>query len=526
MANWILICGLLRDELEFRLTLAQIAELRSEGLVDGVILSTWLGEVDAIPALRAELFHTGVDIVESASAPPSTGNTWAQNKATFQGLSVVPEGANVLRMRTDRTAHLFKLFRPLFVSGPPEAVHFGHLQPIFEKKICAQAVAASVPFYAADFAYFGYRDDLMKMVTFDGMFDVQFRGFGAEQRLWAAPFLKAYPELVNYFMHIDILALSNQMVRAVQAGKQIPDGVLSLYAFVWANMWSNIHIAESRDAGDMPLTARAVLGGEPSWGVRIGTIASRYPVRLSTFNTPLALNSVIENALKLKLRRKSEPCFSNALKHIKERGRAALAPYTPDLVDQILEIEDTDQPTVLLRPFVLKRSQVSPSPGANVGEILKAPGFKAALARSFDIELDDQFLEIVKSAMLRVRDGANMGHLYGEIATKLLKKAIKDGTDTTLAGRFFLRGAERGDIAAAGMFAHMAYEGMISNHDPAKLIRWARTAAIKGNNRAIYVMAKLSEENRLPDDLVSDGMYYRKRIEEPDFDISSISISS
>ena len=523
MANWIVVCGLLRDELEFRLTLAQIAELRSEGLVDGVVLSTWLGETDTIPGLRAELSRTGIDLVESASPPPSTGNSWAQNKATYQGLAAVPEGANVFRMRTDRTAHLFKLFRPALISGPPKATSYGLLRPIFKKKICAQAVAASVPFYAADFAYYGLREDLMKMVTFDGVFDVQFRGFGAEQRLWAGPFFKAFPRLARYFEHIDILALSNQAVRAVQAGRDLPDEIWALYAFSWANIWNNIHIVEMRGEGEHPVTPQRLLGSEPSWGVRIGTIASHYPVRLSTFNSPLGVKSLMDNALK-----KIDPngaAVSKAFQRIKWRGSAALAPYTDGLADRIVESEDPNQPTSLLVPFSVKRAEASSSNGAGFSETLNTAEFANALARNFDMELDERSLEIVREVVPRIRDGINMGWLYRDVAKRLLEQALKDGSNTTLAGNFYLRGAERGDVEAAGMFSQMAYEGMIADYDPAKLIRWAKTAAIKGDPRATHVMAKLFEEDRLPKDLVEDGRTYHKRMVAKEFEVAPLRLS-
>ena len=37
--NHVLICGLLRDELEFRMTLSQVIDARADGVITGIVLS-------------------------------------------------------------------------------------------------------------------------------------------------------------------------------------------------------------------------------------------------------------------------------------------------------------------------------------------------------------------------------------------------------------------------------------------------------------------------------------------------------
>ena len=90
---------------------------------------------------------------------------------------------------------------------------------MFERRVAAMAVVATAPFYAADFAFYGLKQDLLKMVHFEGIYNSLFRGFGAERRLWTQVFLHAYPRLAEVFERVNILGLSIHILRAAQIGQ-------------------------------------------------------------------------------------------------------------------------------------------------------------------------------------------------------------------------------------------------------------------------------------------------------------------
>ena len=49
---WAVICGAVRQEFELYNVIALLCEWRAKGMIEGIVLSTWKGEIDQIPHLR------------------------------------------------------------------------------------------------------------------------------------------------------------------------------------------------------------------------------------------------------------------------------------------------------------------------------------------------------------------------------------------------------------------------------------------------------------------------------------------
>lgn len=62
---WAVICGNIRDELDFKLTLTRMVELRLEGKIQHIVLSTWKGEIDKYAGLREQLAYLQVYLIEN-----------------------------------------------------------------------------------------------------------------------------------------------------------------------------------------------------------------------------------------------------------------------------------------------------------------------------------------------------------------------------------------------------------------------------------------------------------------------------
>ena len=43
---WAVVCGNIRDELDFKLTISKLIQLRAENKIQHILLSTWRGEID------------------------------------------------------------------------------------------------------------------------------------------------------------------------------------------------------------------------------------------------------------------------------------------------------------------------------------------------------------------------------------------------------------------------------------------------------------------------------------------------
>ncbi|MEX0314467.1 MAG: hypothetical protein AB3N18_09845, partial [Allomuricauda sp.] len=294
--NFALVSGLLRDELEFKCTFKRLLELREAQVISGIVLSTWEGELDKYCGFKTQLLDHGVSIVEGRMPPPSWGNTWAQTKALDQALRIIPDDAMVLKLRTDRTSHLLKAFLPLLETGPVAATNFGALEPIFSHKIHALAVVASLPFYAADTAYYGLKSDLENLVRYDSRFDAIFHGFGPEYRLWTQPFHDKFPELGSVYEKINPRGLSTLLVEAAQRNLSIPDAIIHLYTFYWANLYNNISIVDKHPYSGESVGINQTLSGSSS-GIRTGFVGSQtFSVKVAVFNNQDVLRRLMTNS--------------------------------------------------------------------------------------------------------------------------------------------------------------------------------------------------------------------------------------
>ncbi|TNE67296.1 MAG: hypothetical protein EP335_01590 [Alphaproteobacteria bacterium] len=509
--NFALVCGLVRDELECLLTLGHLQEERASGLFDGIVLSTWHNEVDNIPGLRQQLERDGVILVESTAPDTDVrGHAWAQHKATLAGLRAIPDGAAVWRGRTDRSAHLLKSFRSIIAAGPEATCRYGAIKPVFRRRVAAMAVLASVPFYATDFAYYGLKEDLMKMVHFDGRYDSLFHGFGAEQRLWTHPFLTAFPELGAFYENIHILGLSTHVIDAVRSEKPLPDALVRLFAFYWVCLHNNIRIVDSRDYdGDIGL--HAALGAGNTSGVRCGTGASKpnFTTTLATFNCQEALDQLVTGTLPDTADNRQ---LQAALKALKRKGVAALPAWSDGLAAELAALRgDNDIP--LVTPPVYRTGDGTPFAGGANGH-----GLRDMLERASgvsDIQADD--LALVEDAFKSLRQGADSGTIYGRIGDAILAAGPDDAARRRLAGFFLLRAAERGNHDAAARFGWLVHAGALDKGNRQHAAHWAGIAAYKNVPLAQHVLSLMYRDGWIDDPLGEQADHWQGRARENGF---------
>ena len=61
---WAIVCGAVRQEFELYSILSYLCEYRAKGLIEGIVLSTWVGEVDNVKNLREKLKFLDIHLVE------------------------------------------------------------------------------------------------------------------------------------------------------------------------------------------------------------------------------------------------------------------------------------------------------------------------------------------------------------------------------------------------------------------------------------------------------------------------------
>lgn len=110
---WVVITGLIRKPDYFVPTLETLVRARELGLIQGIVFSTWVGEVDAY-GLRQALMDMGVVLVESPPLQSATAdlahNIERQKLLFYWGLTFVPPEAHVFKTRPDQVITINEKF--------------------------------------------------------------------------------------------------------------------------------------------------------------------------------------------------------------------------------------------------------------------------------------------------------------------------------------------------------------------------------------------------------------------------------
>ncbi len=198
----VVFCGLVREIDSFKKTLEDLDSLRKKKLVDKVILSTWIGEIQKTPELPSLLKNKKVLLVESKEPEDrGDGNVWCQMKSLQEGLNKVSKGKFILKTRTD--VYIEPKFLEKLFSEKEKLLKITYHLPkgdIFKYKIWAPWFEITKPFFMGDECFFGYKDDLTLLVNYDCSFDKE-NYLGPDTthiRRFVYPFLKNYPSFNGY----------------------------------------------------------------------------------------------------------------------------------------------------------------------------------------------------------------------------------------------------------------------------------------------------------------------------------------
>ena len=204
----ILFTGLIRNPEMFEQTLTDLENLRKEGLVDKIFLSTWLGEVEKYPAIQELLNKHNIKIIRSEEPKPRgtlrSPTIWCQMKALEAGLSHIKKDKFVLKTRTDVYINP-KFLRKLFTEKEnllkiTKSLPKGN---IFRYKIWIFYYEIKTPFHMGEECFFGQRGDLKNLINYDESYDTNYKiGGGISHiRRYVHPFLKTYPIFETYLKY-------------------------------------------------------------------------------------------------------------------------------------------------------------------------------------------------------------------------------------------------------------------------------------------------------------------------------------
>lgn len=229
METWAVVCGAVREELDLRLAMNKLLELRESGILAGIIISTWEREFDRFPNLREQLEQNDVTIIEQRplEARVTIGRTnsinYMRQALQFQAaLNILPEDCFVLKARTDRSLHQILQIEDQ-LSKKPQKVGFSkgmkqrEMPSIFEYKVTIFNARIQRIFNFSDFVFWGHVSDVRKLINFH-IAEMTFnRDLVANTQWFLYPFSDNFPIIRDYFRMINFRPLINGMKNYFEA---------------------------------------------------------------------------------------------------------------------------------------------------------------------------------------------------------------------------------------------------------------------------------------------------------------------
>lgn len=202
----VVFCGLVRAPDLFKKSIGELSVLRKKGLVDKIILSTWIGEVDKYSGLREFMKKNKVIVIESKEPEVSgLGHVWNQMISLDTGLKKCSKDSFVLKTRPD--VYVNPKFIEKLIKNKEKTLKIKKNLPrgnVFKYRVWVPSFELRVPFYVSDIVFYGHHSDVKKLVNFDKTYDPKnFLDREVDKlihiRRFVHPFLKKYPFLYKDF---------------------------------------------------------------------------------------------------------------------------------------------------------------------------------------------------------------------------------------------------------------------------------------------------------------------------------------
>lgn len=196
----ILFCGLIRAHDLFKKSISDMTQLRDNGLIENIYLSTWIGEIDKAPEIKELLKKSKVKIIESEEPEVGgEGNIWKQMKALDEGLKKIDKNSFILKTRSDvyiNPDFLRKIFSQQGLFKITKNLPNGN---VFKAKIWVPWYEITRPFYMADECFFGLKEDIRLLVNYENKYfsDYVLGPGGPHIMRFIHPFLEKYPVLYD-----------------------------------------------------------------------------------------------------------------------------------------------------------------------------------------------------------------------------------------------------------------------------------------------------------------------------------------
>ncbi|MEX0298261.1 MAG: hypothetical protein AB3N28_04275 [Kordiimonas sp.] len=217
--NWAVICGAIRSKFEFEITLNAALELKYQGLIAEIVVSTWHDSFRDDLELRQRIQGLGVYIVSVPQIKAGgNGQTYRQHRLLEAALEVCPADVAVLKMRTDKCVHRIRYFKESLKKGLKPNSAENEIYKILKCKIAVISGSLTMPFNISDVMYYALKEDIRELLHLDMWYDwVCYPGtINAEIRWFSRPFVKRLKLLKAYFEYFNCRKISEYFIDSVR----------------------------------------------------------------------------------------------------------------------------------------------------------------------------------------------------------------------------------------------------------------------------------------------------------------------
>lgn len=187
--TWAIVCGVIRNEQNALAQARSLDRLRRDGLVEGVVFSTWKGEFAKHPEVARAFAQLDAIVIESEQpSVKMVGHVLHQAKAILLALASCPDGRLIIKVRPDIVPINDMMTR--IISGERAQAQARRVKPtLFEQPVFVHSGLPFWPFYINDIYYCGLKADLQKMANVDIKAELLYSELAPEQFFHLAPVL-------------------------------------------------------------------------------------------------------------------------------------------------------------------------------------------------------------------------------------------------------------------------------------------------------------------------------------------------
>jgi hypothetical protein len=184
----VVICGLVRDADRLMRKVDNYRDWRAQGIVNQIVYSTWIDELDRYAGLRKNLQEAGVTIleIEEPRLILKGGHQLHQMTALHYGLAALDDNDQfVLKTRVD-LADNHEIMLHDFANGTPPSDDFGGFG--LRNRILVENAQMIYPFLCGDAQFFGRLSDLRKLINMSSEMEMTLNRLAVEQTFFFQPF--------------------------------------------------------------------------------------------------------------------------------------------------------------------------------------------------------------------------------------------------------------------------------------------------------------------------------------------------